>query len=192
MSTIKITLEDEGPRRCGGCTLCCKLLPVRELDKKANERCKHQRTGKGCAIYGKPSMPPSCRLWNCRWLVDDVGPGMRRPDRVHYVIDVMPDFITLTEGEEKVANVEVIQVWVDPDYPDAHHDPALRAYLAREGEQGKAAIIRYSAHDAFVLFPPAMTGGTWEERRGSRHMSHTPEEIFAGLAEARQVKIGAA
>ena len=30
-------------RTCGGCTLRCKLLPVRELKKLANTRCQHQR-----------------------------------------------------------------------------------------------------------------------------------------------------
>ena len=29
-------------RACGGCTLRCKLLPVRELKKLANTRCQHQ------------------------------------------------------------------------------------------------------------------------------------------------------
>ena len=38
-------------RHCGGCTLCCKLIPVEELNKPAGARCKHVRTGKGCSIY---------------------------------------------------------------------------------------------------------------------------------------------
>src|SRR5262245_54343180 len=58
-----------GGRRCGDCTLCCKLLPVRELHKKGGERCQHQKAGKGCGVYNKPAMPPSCGLWSCRWLV---------------------------------------------------------------------------------------------------------------------------
>ena len=58
-----------------------------------------------------------------------------------------------------------MQVWVDPLYPDAHRDPALRAYLLRRGEQGIAAIIRYSSSRGFVLFPPNMaTDGQWHEQ----------------------------
>lgn len=70
---------------------------------------------------------------------------MSRPDRTHYVIDVMPDFITLVYDETgALTNVEVVQIWVDPSYPDAHRDPALRAYIERRGEEGIAAIVRYS------------------------------------------------
>ena len=36
---------------CGGCTFCCKLLPVDSLGKHANTRCQHQHVGKGCAVY---------------------------------------------------------------------------------------------------------------------------------------------
>ena len=35
--------ERNNPRRCGGCTLCCKLLPMPELDKRAGKPCQHQR-----------------------------------------------------------------------------------------------------------------------------------------------------
>src|SRR5215471_3194906 len=121
-------------RRCGGCTLCCKLLPVHHgahndvgIDlpgswhKAAGERCRHQRSGKGCAVYRKAGFPSACLFWNCRWLVSDDTDDLRRPDRAHYVIDVMPDFITLTDNETgEKHTIEVIQVWVDPDYRDAH------------------------------------------------------------------------
>ena len=53
-------------RHCGGCTLCCKLIPVEELHKAAGQRCKHQITGKGCRIYER--RPTSCREWTCLWI----------------------------------------------------------------------------------------------------------------------------
>lgn len=81
-------------RTCGDCQLCCKLLPVRAVGKGANERCRHQRFGKGCAIYHHPSFPVECRVWSCRWLVDPEAHGLSRPDRTHYVVDIMPDFLT--------------------------------------------------------------------------------------------------
>jgi len=183
-------------RECGGCTLCCRLLPVRELGKGSNERCKHQQTGKGCAVYHKLArVSPSCALWSCRWLVNDDTAELSRPDRSHYVLDIIPDFITLTDNDDpdkRPSNVQIIQVWVDPKYPDAHRDPALRDYLKRRGEEGIAALIRYSARDAFVLFPPAMTGsGEFvEHRTGMRAADHTAAEIVAGIAQAEKVKIG--
>lgn len=90
-----INFEATGSRACGDCQLCCKLVPVPELGKKASHRCKHQKFGVGCAIYRK--RPFSCAMWNCRWLTDPETNELRRPDRSHYVIDAMPDFVTLTD-----------------------------------------------------------------------------------------------
>jgi hypothetical protein len=104
-------------------------LPVPQLKKGAGERCQHQRTGKGCAVY-RTNLPSSCRYWNCRWLANLDTADLSRPDRVHYVIDVMPDHVELEDKQTgERTPVEVIQVWIDPDYLDAHRDPALRAYL---------------------------------------------------------------
>lgn len=128
-------------RRCGDCTLCCKLLPAPELEKPAGARCSHQRHGKGCAVYAR--RPWSCATWTCRWLAGDDTSDLSRPDRVHYVIDVMPDFVRV--GPDSQA-VPVVQVWIDPDYPDAHRDPRLRAYLARRGTRrggrARALLVR--------------------------------------------------
>lgn len=176
-------------RKCGECTLCCKLISVRELNKDAGQRCDHQRMGKGCAIYEK--RPMSCRFWNCRWLVEDDTADLSRPDRSHYVVDIMPDFVTaMPDGGEKV-HVQVVQVWVDPKYPDAHRDPALRAFLARRGEEGIAAIIRYNATDAFVLAPPAMNKGEWREIRTavSSGQSHSLAETAAALGGTVSIKV---
>lgn len=168
-------------RQCGECTLCCKLVAVRELSKRGGQRCDHQRLSKGCAIYAR--RPPSCIAWNCRWLVEDDTAGMSRPDRAHYVIDIMRDFVTAVpnDGGERIP-IQVVQVWVDPKFPDAHQDPALRAFLARRGEEGIAAIIRFNETEGFVLAPPAMNGGEWAEVRSTmREESHTFAEIAAAL-----------
>ena len=125
--------NDKQSRHCGSCTLCCRLLPVeRNLAKPAGERCRYQ-CSKGCRVYADLArVSPSCREWSCRWLVDPRCTGMRRPDRVHYVVDIVPDFIGIQRPEGgEVISVPVIQIWCDPDYPDAHRDPGLRAYIAR-------------------------------------------------------------
>lgn len=173
-------------RQCGDCTLCCKLLPVRELKKLAGARCAHQRHGKGCAIYGRH--PPSCALWSCVWLSGRDAADLRRPDRSHYVIDIMPDFITAVPQGQTPIRLPVIQVWIDPNFPDAHRDPALRAYIEKRCEQegGLAAIIRYDSAKAFVLFPPAISSdGQWhEEHSGQLVEAHTAAEIAAALSGA--------
>src|SRR5262245_26245341 len=178
--TVTLELVDRLPRKCGGCTLCCKLLPVRELGKGAGVRCQHQRSGKGCAVYG-PGMPPSCHLWSCAWLTGAV--SGRRPDRAHYVVDTMPDFVELrdnTTGEKRV--VPVVQVWCDPGWPDAHRDPDLRAYLETRGKDGVAALVRWNNREAIGLFPPSMSAdGRWHEMPGGKLL---PEHTFDEVANA--------
>jgi len=172
-------------RQCGDCQLCCKLLPVLELSKLANTRCQHQSAGKGCRVYGQREMPASCRLWSCRWLNGDAG-DVRRPDRTHYVIDTMPDFVRINSDGVEAARVPVIQVWVDPDFPDAHRDPHLRAYLNEKGKEGYMALVRYNSKRGFVLVPPSMTSDEqWHEQHSNsqaepQHRFHEIAEVMRG------------
>lgn len=176
-------------RQCGGCTLCCKLTPVKELDKGANERCKHQRHGKGCTIYAH--RPKSCRVWNCQWLVDPDAGDLSRPDHSHYVIDIMPDYVTMTWNDGRPPmHIPVIQVWVDPLYPDAHRDPALRAFVMKRGEQGMAAVIRYGERDGFVLFPPNMAEDHQWHEEGSRS-AFTREKSLVEMVESGEFQMTA-
>lgn len=173
-------------RACGDCQLCCKLMPVRSIHKGANERCQYQRAGKGCTVYAKLwGISPECKLWNCAWLGDDVGSrDLSRPDRSHYVIDVMPDFITVNDEVEGKINVEVVQIWCDPKYPNAHRDPALRAYLEK---RGLAALVRYDNERAIVLMPPAMMiNHEWLERSTGLNQAktHTFAEVVSALSGA--------
>jgi hypothetical protein len=190
-------------RQCGTCTLCCKLMPmdggrdnadvlaaavevglikasdvagmVKDFFKEAGCRCPHQRHGKGCSIYAV--RPFGCRTWSCRWLVNDDTADLSRPDRSHYVVDCMPDYVT-NDGH----TVPVIQVWLDPNYPDAHEDPALRAYLDRRGKEGWAALIRSSATKAFLLAPPSMNNGEWFIKHSEVvEREHTAEDKVKAL-----------
>jgi hypothetical protein len=171
-------------RKCGDCQLCCKLVPVQSLEKKAGQRCKHQKFGKGCAVYHRPEMPSECAIWNCRWLVNDDTDDLSRPDRSHYVIDLMPDFITIRRDGEEPEHIQVAQIWVDPNHRDAHRDPALRRWMERRGEQGIASIIRFNKREAFVIFPPSMAGdGEWHEVQSGMKPgpSHTFDEVVSAL-----------
>ncbi|MGY2987733.1 hypothetical protein ACVI1K_005080 [Bradyrhizobium sp. USDA 4508] len=153
-------------RQCGDCQLCCKFLPVPPLQKKAGESCRFQKFHKGCAVYNKPQMPPECSMWNCRWLVNDDTADLSRPDRSHYVIDIMPDYITLQNDDDGyLQHIQVVQIWCDPKHPDAHRDPHLRAYLSRRGDQGIVGLVRYgTALEAVTIIPPQMApDDQWHE-----------------------------
>ncbi len=209
-------------RQCGECNLCCRLLPMKadayppekiaeiaglmiahglaspahfkgmiaDFDKPAGTPCQHQSHAHGCNIYSR--RPFGCRFWNCRWLVNDDTAELRRPDRSRYVVDIMPDFVTMAPNDgSPPTNIAVVQVWVDPKDRDAWwRDDALRAFLDRRGQEGMAALIRWSAHDGMTVFPPSMTSdGSWRTRQGISRGEHRGEELFAGLASARKVKV---
>lgn len=171
-------------RTCGGCQKCCVLLPVKQIDKSANTRCRHQSHAHGCRLYNSLDMPTSCQIWVCRWLTGEDTADLSRPDRSNYVVDVGPDFITVRDDDTgETQQIGVVQVWCDPRRREAHRDPALRAYLARRAAEGFAAIVRYSATEAFVLWAPAFTGGRgWvEQHTACRREEHTAAQIAAAL-----------
>lgn len=58
-------------RSCGTCTLCCKLLAIRELEKPRGAWCPHCVPGTGCGIYA--DRPPSCREFHCAYLTSNMG-----------------------------------------------------------------------------------------------------------------------
>jgi hypothetical protein len=152
-----------------------------EFQKPAGARCQHQRHGVGCNIY--PMRPRACALWNCRWLAgDNVG---HRPDRAHYVIDIMPDYITCVphDGGEPY-KVPVVQVWVDPHYPNAHRDKRLRAWLE---EINLPALIRLNNRDGFVIAPPAWSsdGKWWEGGAHALEKEHSLQDKLEAIGPMR-------
>lgn len=174
-------------RQCGDCQLCCKLLPVPPLQKKAGQRCKFQKFGKGCTVYHTTKMPVECGVWNCRWLVNDDTDDLARPDRAHYVIDLMPDFITVRpDAISPPLNIQVVQIWIDPNFPDAHRDPALRRYMVRRAQDGIATLIRFDARKALTIFPPPFDEqGEWHEIAGTgSEKTHSLDDTLRALAKS--------
>jgi hypothetical protein len=175
-------------RKCNECTLCCKLVPVKELEKPANTRCQYQRQIKGCTIYHDLKMPISCSLWNCRWLVNDDTNDLARPDRAHYVIDIMPDSI-IAQDQDRIIQVQTVQIWCDPNWPDAHRDPKLREYLLRRGEEGIVGQIRYGSEYAIILIPPNMNmEKKWIEKPGDMKSDNINESIRELQAQGKKVE----
>ncbi len=162
--TRNLVYSDKGTGRvCGQCQACCRLVPVPEIDKPANHRCRHQSYAKGCTIYAR--RPVSCRAFGCRWLIDDTTAHLPRPDRAHYVIDPNPDYVTANDVEHGVQQIPVIQIWCDPAHPHAHRAPALRAWLEDQAARFNcAAIVRYDNIRAVTLIPPQfMVDHQWHE-----------------------------
>lgn len=66
---------------CGGCTACCTVMEVGEIQKAAWTPCEHL-VEKGCGIYGKH--PSECKGFSCGWVNGLVGDGSDtyRPDKL--------------------------------------------------------------------------------------------------------------
>lgn len=73
-------------RACDGCTLCCKVIGVREIEKSRGSWCKHCDVGRGCTIH--PMRPAECRTYACRFQVDPELDEIWRPSKSGLVINV--------------------------------------------------------------------------------------------------------
>ena len=68
------TTQREPVRKCDGCTLCCKVIGVKQLEKPQGVWCSHCEPGRGCAIYAE--RPQECRTFMCGYLFESgLGPG---------------------------------------------------------------------------------------------------------------------
>jgi hypothetical protein len=104
---------------CNGCTACCKVLKIRELEKPAHTWCEHCNIGVGCGIYD--SRPEACRVYECLWLKTQSLPRpipfALRPDKSRVVIG------TTNGGEEMV-------FYVTPERPDAWNRGEFKKLVA--------------------------------------------------------------
>ena len=115
---------------CDGCTACCKILKIRELDKPANTWCRHCEIGVGCAIYD--TRPESCRVYECVWLQSQRGgkplPLELRPDTSRVVIGVT------NHGDDLV-------LYVSPDRPDAWKRGGIARFVAEMRAKGFTVLV---------------------------------------------------
>lgn len=115
---VKLHRPDAPLRTCGSCTLCCKVMGVKDeeaqFDKPKDQWCVHAKKGIGCGIY--ETRPSICRNFQCLWLAGE-GDDHLRPDKVH-------GFTTrTTDGKNYV-------IHEDPGYPGQAH-AAFKPYITR-------------------------------------------------------------
>lgn len=106
---------------CGDCTMCCKLMGVKELDKPKNVMCTNCKKGVGCTIYD--TRPESCSGFRCVWLqtqaMEKVDRRMgldTRPDKCKVVLHTSPD------GHSLIAKV-------DPAHPFAWREGRIAGMI---------------------------------------------------------------
>jgi hypothetical protein len=115
---------------CDGCTACCKVLKIRELDKPGNTWCRHCSIGTGCTIYD--TRPESCRVYECLWLktqrMEKPIVAALRPDKSRVVIG------TTNHGEDLI-------LYVTPDRPDAWKRGEFGRFVAQMKNKGVAVMV---------------------------------------------------
>ncbi len=125
-------------RACGSCTLCCKVMGIKELQKPAGTWCTHCAPGKGCQIYD--ARPAECRSFNCYWLMrPEVGPEWK-PDHSKIVL--------AAEGGGIVA-------YVDPGFPSAWRNapylPKLRELALQALARGTHVLVSVNRRITVIL-----------------------------------------
>jgi hypothetical protein len=113
-------MERSTARKCGTCTLCCKLLAVQEIEKPAGVPCVHCDEGQGCQIY--KSRPKQCRMFDCYFLGN---PKLRenwRPSKSHIVLVADPNGLRLAAH-------------VDPQWPLAWRPEPFYSMLKKWAQE---------------------------------------------------------
>jgi hypothetical protein len=114
------------PRNCGGCTQCCKVMGIKELQKAPNVWCQHCDIGVGCKIYS--SRPESCQEFQCLWLQDEQMPEEWRPDKSKVVLS------TNTSGE-------IVVAYIDPKQENSWQQGSIGRFLLRVAETTPVIIV---------------------------------------------------
>ena len=97
--TFTMHVAPHGGRSCGSCTLCCKLVPVSSLNKRAGERCKHQSAASGCKIYAR--RPLDCAAWSCQWLANPAAAALLGADTKSLVGRALDEVIELVDETDR-------------------------------------------------------------------------------------------
>ena len=128
-------------RHCDGCTLCCKVMAIVELEKPGGQWCPHCDAGKGCKIYVE--RPPSCRQFNCGYLMNkNLGPEWK-PSEAKFVIS-------------DDAGGSRISIHADTQRPDAwRREPFLSTFhaWAEAGVRHGGQVVVFIARHVFVILP---------------------------------------
>jgi hypothetical protein len=117
-------------RRCGTCTLCCKVMTVEELNKPNGQWCPHCIKGRGCGIYA--DRPNDCRTFHCGYLLWPALGEHWLPARSKLVVRYKPD------------GMEIV-IHVDPGFPSAWRVEPYYSEIRR-----MAAIVEGTAYTVFV------------------------------------------
>ena len=135
METTPAVIEG---RRCGPCTLCCKVMTIEELRKPNGQWCPHCAKGRGCTIYS--DRPNECRKFYCGYLLWPALGEHWLPARSKLVVAFKPD------GKE-------IVVHVDPGIPNAWRAEPYRSEIRGWAATTANTIFVQIGRRVIAVFP---------------------------------------
>src|SRR5579863_323351 len=95
-------------RGCDGCTLCCKVFEVPEIEKPQGRWCTHCDVGLGCGIHSE--RPKQCRDFYCGYLLEKEFGEHWKPSESKLVIRM--------KEPDNAGHVTGLDIYVDPQRPD--------------------------------------------------------------------------
>lgn len=174
---------------CGGCTACCRTVPVKEIGVRAYQACPHVReayhaAGPGCGFApgGYANRPYSCKAWSCVWLKSGWPPELR-PDRLGIVVDELVDIVKVNGVELPAA-----QIWVMQGHDDDWERPEIHNIIMSLIDREKLAVLwrLYPGREAIVFLRDPKTK---KVMRSPRHVADRLDSL--GPDSERLVRGGA-
>ena len=126
-------------KECGTCTLCCKVMGIKEIEKPSGQWCPECMPGKGCKIY--ETRPTECRTFSCDWLqADALGPEWK-PEKSKIVM---------------VSRHGRLVAYVDPSSPGAWRKSPYYERLLTLMQQGlpENRLVYVSIAEHYTLLLP--------------------------------------
>lgn len=133
--------EIKPARDCGGCTLCCKVMAVKALDKPGGTWCAHCSFSQGCTIH--ETKPDECRDFYCGYLMMPNLDERWKPSVSKLIVVAAPEEAKMT-------------IYVDASRPNAWREEPFHSRLrlwARHAMAEDAKVIVALGRRAIVILP---------------------------------------
>lgn len=96
-------------------------------------------------------------MWSCAWVLDENLPAFLEPKKCHFVIDCLPDECAMLENGKQVMK-QVVQMWVDPGYPNAWQEPAARWAMEFYGLNFQLpTLVRFGNEKGIFVMPSILS-----------------------------------
>lgn len=139
---MSAAVEIVAGRGCKGCTLCCKVLAIAELDKPRAVWCTHCDVKAGCKIHGRH--PAECRDFYCGYLINGELGEHWNPTKSKMVLAY----------EE--AHAPRLSVHVDPGRPNAWREEPYYSQIKRWAAAAVAKrgqVIVWQGRNTIAVLP---------------------------------------